>query len=136
MDFGEDPPEEVEVVVSLEQRALERAYDLAKVQATDDEIEATLHLSERLTMERAKALVVEHAERLQLGRLQGRAELREHTFSMAKGLTGGTMSSVQQAALALLGAQHLGYTREGVDTKVRKAVEKAEREAAKRKGSG
>lgn len=136
LDFGVDAPVEEAVVVSIEQRWTERAHALARAQATDEEIAAALSCDERMPAERADALVVEHAEALQRSRFAGRAALREHAVRMALGLVGGTMSSAQQAALTLIGTQHLGWSREGVDSKVRKAVERAEREAAKRKGAG
>ncbi len=136
LDFGEDLPVEDDVVVSLETRALERAHELARAQSTDEEIGAALTCDERLPIEQADALVSEQAEALQRSRFAGRAALREHACKMAMGLVGGTMSSAQQAALTLIGTQHLGWSRDGVDAKVRRAVEKAEREAAKRKGAG
>lgn len=123
-------------MISLAQRALERAVELARAQASDEEIAAVLVLDERMQPDRADALVAEHAEGLQRARFAGRAALREHATKMALGLTGGTMSSAQQAALALIGTQHLGWSREGVDQKVRKIVEKAEKQAAKSKKAG
>lgn len=131
LDLAAEEPIEETVIVSIDERVLLRAHELARAQSTDEEIAATLHLGERLSLERASELVAEHAEDLQLARLQGRAELREFAFDVARGRRGDKLSTSQIAILQLIGAQHLGFSREGFDLKTRKLVEKAEKHAAK-----
>lgn len=136
LDFGEDPPEEVEVVVSIDDVARRKAFELAERQATDDEVTAALVRRFNWTRAQAEKLVEDHAEELHLARLDGRAELREWAYSVARGQAGGQLSSSQIAILQLLGSQHLGYTREGFDLKTRRLVERAEKQAAKNRRAG
>lgn len=135
-----DEHEETTVVVSFEDQAREKALELAEQQVPDEEIEAALIRRCRQSRESAVAIVSSMAEDLLCARLDGRARIREFAASVARGESGGMLSSSQIAVLSMLGSQHLGWTKDPPNEKVRKIVEKslaaAEKQAAKAKKEG
>lgn len=112
----------------------QRARELAHAQCTDNEIAAGMARAivgsdandvDVFAKAKADALswVEAHADLVDEWRAEGRAEarvaFRDHAMEHSKDAV---------RAKELWGRQHLGYTSEGVDMKVRKVVEQAERQ--------
>lgn len=110
-----------------------RALDLARVQCTPAEVAAVIAHECGWTLDEAEAFVADRAEALLAATLRGRAQLRAYLWNLAQAndpKLGKYATNTTLTAAMLLGKQHLGYTPEGVDGKVRRKMEKLERQRA------
>lgn len=105
----------------------------ARDQCEDVEIEGSLVVEYGLTPEAAEAFVSEREGELQLYRLHGRREMRTYIRQVIQDVEGECkLNGVQVSILGLWGRAYLGFAKEGIDAKIRKIVQQAER--AKIKG--
>jgi hypothetical protein len=110
-----------------------RALELARVQCTPGEIAAVLAHELGWGPDEAAAFVADHAHEVLDAAMLGRAELRTYLWNLSFAndpKLGKYATNTTLAAAMLLGRQHLGYTQDGLDAKVRRKMEQLERAAA------
>lgn len=112
-----------------------RARALARAQCTIGEIIASLVIDENLSETDARTVVSSLGVTLAHEQHAGRASLRVYLWDLANGAAEARKVTATVVSLAeMLGRQHLGYTSQGLDERIRKQVEQVERDAAKHKG--
>ena len=103
----------------------------ARAQAEDQEIEGALVVHCKMAPGDAAAYVKRNEGQFQLQRWDGRREAREWMYDTMRSPDGCKLNGAQISILGLFMRAHCGHSSEGVDTKIRKIIEKAEREKAK-----
>lgn len=112
---------------------LDRAREFARAQCDPAEIAASLCVTTGMAEDEAIAFVTGNADDLCRHQLAARAELRVYLWRLGRGdpALAREATSTSVTVATALARQHMGWSAEGVDGKLRKLIEKTERQMGK-----
>jgi hypothetical protein len=112
---------------------IDLAREMASAQCDPAEIAALLCVATGMAEDEAIAFVTGNADELCRHMLAARAELRMYLWRLGRGdpSLAREATSTSVAVATALARQHMGWAAEGIDDKVRKSIEKAERQLTK-----